>query len=314
MEIQKKENIFPIEPSIDVLCAGMATYDLFFEVEKHPLPDDKVFASAFLGCGGGPAANAAVTIAKLGGKSALAGYLGNDLFGDIHFRELETAGVLTNYIVRGLYPTRIATIIVKPDGSRTVVSFKGTVPGLTTQELNIDIRTFRPAALLCDGHEPGISLCLADQARVAGIPVVLDAGSVHQGTVALLPYTDYLVCSRKFAFSFCPVKSMKQIPDYLQQYCRNVIITLGADGVVWKSENNPSRKLPAYKVNVVDTTGAGDVFHGAFTLGITRALPLEDAIRFASAAAALACTKLGARPGCPDKSELESFFKNHSPG
>lgn len=104
--------------SIDVLCVGHAAYDLIFTVPRHPDADEKTVADGFISCGGSPAANAAVQVAKVGLRSAFAGYLGNDLHGSRHLRELIDYGVNVDFIVRGDLPTPLSAVLVKPDGKR----------------------------------------------------------------------------------------------------------------------------------------------------------------------------------------------------
>ncbi|MDX1776681.1 MAG: PfkB family carbohydrate kinase, partial [Desulfobulbales bacterium] len=109
---------------IDVLCVGASTYDLVYSVDRHPLPDEKIRAHSFTGCGGGPAANAAVTVARLGLQAAFAGYLGNDIFGKAHFEELQQAGVHTGLVHRGQYSSALSVVLVKPGGSRALVNYR----------------------------------------------------------------------------------------------------------------------------------------------------------------------------------------------
>jgi sulfofructose kinase len=111
--------------NIDVLCIGHASYDLVFSIDHHPLADEKISASGFIGMGGGPAANAAVTVAKLGFKAAYAGYLGLDIYGEHHYRELLDSGVNSDLIIRGKLPTPLSTVLVKPDGRRALINYKG---------------------------------------------------------------------------------------------------------------------------------------------------------------------------------------------
>ncbi len=109
---------------IDVLCVGAASYDFVFRVDHHPKPDEKTSADAFVRCGGGPAANASVMVSRMGMKSAFAGYLGDDLFGGLHLQELQSAGVNTELVVRGEYPTPVSSVIVKPSGDRSLVNYR----------------------------------------------------------------------------------------------------------------------------------------------------------------------------------------------
>jgi sulfofructose kinase len=293
----------------DVLCVGHASYDLIMMVDHHPGEDEKCFASSLTGCGGGPAANAAVTVSRLGGKGAFSGYLGHDLFGSKHFRELTAEGVNTDLVVRGTHPTPLSVILVKPDGKRTVVNHKADTPYLEPEE--IDFTCCSTRALLFDGHEPLISLPLAKAARQRGIVTVLDAGSVHRGTLELAPTIDYLVASEKFALTFTDLKDPELALKRLSHYAPNVVITLGDRGLLWLSEGE-SGSMPAFRVRAVDTTGAGDTFHGAFALAVLEEDDIRNALRYAGAAAALCCTKVGARTGIPTAREVEAFLRSCS--
>ncbi|MHC1725900.1 MAG: PfkB family carbohydrate kinase [Syntrophobacteraceae bacterium] len=292
---------------VEVLCIGYASYDLIFTVEHHPEADEKCFASGYTGAGGGPAANAAVTVARLGGKAAFAGYLGNDTFGGLHFEELRSEGVVTELVVRGGHPTPLSAIIVKPDGSRSVVAHRAATPLLLWHQ--VDFSRVCPKVMLFDGHEPGISLSPALEARKNNIPVVLDAGSVHKGTTELAPLSDYLIASEKFARDFTGKTEPRDALRALARTAPVVVITLGGTGLIWAAGNAEGR-LDAFPVETVDTTGAGDILHGAFALRLARGDGLLTALRYASAAAALGCTKTGARAGIPGKDKVEGFLKS----
>ena len=291
----------------DVLCVGHASFDLIMTVNDHPGPDEKRFADGFASCGGGPAANAAVTVVRMGGTAAFCGYLGNDMFGGRHLLELEEEGVDTGSVVRGPYPTPLSVILVKPDGQRTVVTHKGFTPVLDASA--VDLSGCRPGAALFDGHEPDISLPFARILKREGIPVVLDAGSVHRGTIALAPMVDYLVASEKFARDYTGETDPERAVESLSRIAPFAVVTLGETGLFWKGKTG-SGSLPAHKVQVVDTTGAGDVFHGAFALGVAQGLNLMDNLRRSSAAAALSCGQLGARTGIPQKDDVDAFLRS----
>jgi len=290
----------------DVLCIGLATYDVVMTVDHHPEPDIKCLASGLLTAGGGPAANAAVAVARLGGKSAFAGYLGRDAFGEQHLQEFLQEGVDPGWIVRGSIPTPLSVVLVKPDGDRTVVCHKAQMPVLNPREL--DLGACHARIILADGHQPWIAMEAVRQAGSSPALVVLDAGSVHAGVLELLPHTDYLVASARFAQDFTGKADPHAALEVLCQHAPCVVITLGRDGLVWRNERGEG-SMPAFTVDAVDTTGAGDTFHGAFALAIARGRDFPAALTFASAAAALCCRKLGARPGAPTEQELKTFLQ-----
>lgn len=292
--------------NVDVLCVGHASYDLIYSVPHHPGEDEKMVADGFIHCGGGPAANAAIMAARLGLKSAFAGYLGNDLYGEFHYQDFISNGVNVNKVVRGTSPTPLSMVLVKPDGKRALVNYKGETKALAAEA--IDFSGIKAKTILFDGHEPAISKPLAIDAKSKGTPTILDAGSVHDGTLALMKIVDYLVCSEKFALQWCGDKEIAL--NRMAEFSPNVVVTLGERGLIWRQGQNRGA-LPAFPVPVVDTTGAGDAFHGAFAAAIALGMPWLDTMRYASAAGSLCCTKMGARFGLPSRQEHWDMYSGN---
>lgn len=290
---------------IDVLCIGHASYDLVFSVPYHPNPDEKTVADALLGCGGGPAANAAVTVAKLGFKAGFCGYLGNDVYGDSHLQELIQQDVDTRLVVRGTSPTPLSVILVKPDGQRALVNYKGQTQALSPHYL--DQSQAQAKTWLFDGHEPQLSLALLENTAIIQPPSVLDAGSLHEGTKILLDKVDYLVCSEKFALQYSG--NEQTALSQLAELAPTVVITLGERGLIWR-KGTENGQLSAPPIQAIDTTGAGDAFHGAFAAAVAAGMTWTETLRYASAAGAFCCTQLGARPGLPNKHQLQDLLKN----
>jgi len=288
---------------IDVLCVGHGSYDLVFSVSRHPAEDEKIFANDFIGCGGGPAANAAVTVSRLGLRSAFAGYLGLDVFGEMHNKELVAQGIYSDLIVRGDLPTPVSMVLVKPDGKRALINYKGETKPLPKDI--IDFSSINPKVILFDGHEPYLSLSLLENNNKQKIPTVLDAGSLHEGTLALMERVDYLVCSEKFARQFAG--DDKTALERLAILSPCVVITLGERGLIWR-RGQESGSFPAFPVTAIDTTGAGDAFHGAFSAALSARMEWLDILRYSSAAGALCCTKIGARHGLPFREEHHTLL------
>ncbi|MEI6065890.1 MAG: PfkB family carbohydrate kinase [Methylococcaceae bacterium] len=289
---------------IDVLCVGHASYDLIFSVDHHPDEDEKISAQGFVSCGGGPAANAAVTIAKLGFKAAFAGYLGQDIYGEKHYQELRQYGINTHLIIRGDSPTPLSTVLVKPNGKRALVNYKGETRPLPSGA--VDFSSVTPKVVLFDGHEPHLSTSLLERTQSNDIPTILDAGSVHEGTLALMERMDYLVCSEKFALQFAGDEHAAL--TRLAEASPTVVITLGERGLIWQ-RGQECGGLSAFPVNAIDTTGAGDAFHGAFAVAVASNMNWLDVLRYASAAGALCCTTIGARSELPSKEEHHALFE-----
>ncbi len=292
--------------ALDVLCVGHACYDMVFSVNEHPLSDSKIVAQELLQCGGGPAANAAVTVARLGYKAGFSGYLGRDAQGDSHLRELLIDDVDIHWVVRGHYPTPLSVVLVKPDGQRALVNYKGATQPLEAGAL--DYASLNTRVLLFDGHEPQLSLALLNSTQEKQIPTVLDAGSWHPGTELLYQKVDYLVASEKFARHFN--EDMNLALTQLATVAPYVVITLGEKGLIWQ-HGNERGQLPALAIQAVDTTGAGDAFHGAFAAALAQQMDWQSILAFASAAGTYCCTQKGARLGLPDWDAHAEFFDRY---
>ncbi len=291
---------------MDIVCVGHACYDLIFQVPHHPDEDEKLCSSNHLACGGGPAANAAIAIARLGLTTEFIGYLGNDLYGDSHLAELQSAGVNTQQVQRGSNATPVATLLVKPNGSRTVVNYTEASTILPADRVTLN-SNHPPSVLLVDGHQPNISAHLIKQAKQLGIATILDAGSLHAGTQQLMSEVDYLAASEKCARQLTEQNDPHQALLQMRSIATNVIITLGERGLIW-AQGHCSGTLPAFTVEALDSTGAGDAFHGGLAAALASQQPWEDALIYASAVAALCCTKVGARPGMPTQIEVADFL------
>lgn len=297
---------------LDVLCVGFACYDLTFSIDRHLGPDEKGRATGLIGCGGGLAANAAVTAARLGYRTAFAGYLGNDLYGDAHLAEFHASGVDTSLVLRGDPPTSLSAILVKPDGARTLVNYQQALPQLAANA--VDLAVNPPGALLFDGHQLPLAVPLIQQARALGIPTVLDADSVNEGTTVLMGLVEFLVASERFGRQFTGCADSLDAAIALRGYAPTVVVTVGERGLAWHSRADsrfgPGEGwFPAFSIEAVDTTGAGDAFHGAFAAGLSAGMGWEELLRYASAVGALCCAKYGARIGIPTGAEVEAFLQ-----
>jgi sulfofructose kinase len=288
---------------LDVLCIGHASYDLVFSVSHHPAADEKTVADSLLGCGGGPAANAAVTVARLGYTAGFCGYLGRDVYGESHLQELVAEGIDTRLVVRGDSPTPLSVVLVKPDGARALINYKGQTKPLTAN--SVSFTQIEPKVVLFDGHEPAVSLDFLAEHKQLGTPSVLDAGSLHDGTLALSDKVNYLVCSEKFALQYAG-DELTALAG-LAALAPAVVITLGERGLIWQ-RGLESGKLSAPLISVVDSTGAGDAFHGAFAAALAAGMHWDQILRYAICAGAWCCSQLGARPGLPTEAELQALY------
>jgi sulfofructose kinase len=291
--------------TLDLLCIGHASYDQVFSIAHHPASDEKMQADNLLSCGGGPAANAAVTAAKLGFKAGFCGYLGNDSYGDSHLSELQAHDINTQLINRGDSPTPLSVVLVKPNGDRALINYKGNTQALAAD--SVDFSSVKTKTLLFDGHEAKLSLRALQQTHLKTVPSVLDAGSLHDGTLSLMNQVDYLVCSEKFALQYAgdPQTALSQLAAIAPW----VVITLGEHGLIWQ-HGQEIGKLDAPNIEAVDTTGAGDAFHGAFAAGLSANMDWLNLLYYASAAGAFCCTKLGARTSLPSLEQHQQLLNS----
>lgn len=286
---------------VEVLCVGHASFDLLFEVPRHPGADEKLVARTLTSSGGGPAANAAVMVARLGYRAAFAGYLGRDPQGEQHLAELIQEGVDTRAVARGDRPTPLSVILAKPGGDRALVNYRG--EGAALSVASVDLKAFAPRVLLFDGHEPELSAALLDQP----VPKVLDAGSLHAGTERLMRNVDHLVASERFAAQWLGREDPQAALESLSSIAPVVVITLGARGLIYQNQGTRG-SMKAPQIRAVDTTGAGDAFHGAYAAGLAAGFDWLETLRLSSVAGALCCEAPGARPGLPSRSRVEALL------
>jgi sugar/nucleoside kinase (ribokinase family) len=267
-----------------VVAVGLCTVDLVQRVGALPVPGEKVQSLSVEVAAGGPAANAAVAIAALGGRARLVTVLGEHPLARLAAEDLVTCGVdLADALPTRKAPPPVSAVSVRTsDGERTVVSHNA--KGVRTPP-KVDLTD--ADAVLVDGHHPELALHAVRTARDRGVPVVLDAGSWKPILPDLLPYVDIAACSAAFTS-----------PEPLTTPV--VIRTNGPNPVTW-STAEADGEVPAPKVVATDTTGAGDVWHGAFALAVARlgqvptALELPSMIEYANQAAAIRIQHEGAR-------------------
>lgn len=297
------------------LCVGLGlcALDYSFVVEAYPELDDKVDAVLFSRQGGGPVPTALCALSKLGVRTAFVGKCGKDHDGKILRDDLKRFGVRTGKMI--LDPdsrTPHAFIIVeKESGSRTVILDRTESSVLSPDEL--DTKFISGADyLLIDGREPETSLAAAMLVKKGGGDVIIDAGSPRKNIGDLLPYVDHLVASNRFSVDFTQeVDPGKAALKLARMGFKSVVITSGHKGCVGATPDGELYQQDAFEIDVIDTTGAGDVFHGAYIYGITQDWELGRILEFASAAAALKCTRIGGRRGIPDLEEVQSLICSH---
>jgi sugar/nucleoside kinase (ribokinase family) len=296
-----------------ILCAGISVQDIIMRVENFPAPGAKVAASEFIITGGGCAANAAVAVARLGGRVAFAGPLGgsNDHVSDRIVTDLTAEGIDCSGAVRVDGGTAsVSLILLDAHGEKTIATRRGVKLG-NVLPADAGKLVADTDAVLVDNRFPEFvtAVCRAAQARK--IPIVIDLDQATRVDDPLLALGTHVVSSAEALYGTTGLKDfgagLKKLAEHLSCF---LAITDGPNGIYWLDQGEV-RHMPAFKVKVIDSLGAGDAFHGAFTLALAEGRDLNDILRFASATAALKCTKFGGASGAPQRAEVEAFLKQN---
>ena len=294
-----------------VLCIGHSSWDITVPVDDYPTENTKYRYSEKYAAGGGPASNAAYLLGKWGVDTVIATSIGSDDFGTKIKKEFQEVNVATEYIETSYEKdTSFSFILVnKKNGSRTVFNVATEHPPL--KKLNYE---FTPDIIFTDGHDYG-----ASQNALSKYPhaiTVIDAGRVTQELLELCKYTRYIVCSKGFAetvtnlkFDFNNPQSLVNVYTKLQNKYpnANIVVTLEEHGALYQVDNQ-IKIMPGLKCNAVDTTGAGDIFHGAFVYGLANNFDMEKTITLANIAGGLSVQKMGSRLSVPNLSEVLDYY------
>jgi len=297
-----------------ILCIGLPVRDLTFRVEV-PARGSKNNASHFDEICGGNALNAAIGIVRLGGRATILGPMGDsrETSSRYIFDKLAAEGIETNHLIHmPNLVTPISAIMIDDSGERTIVTFRD--PELWKLKLPpIDTLLRDCDAILTESRCASFCTELCAEAVRRGIPVIVDVDRAMSMSEGLLNASSHLV------FSSEPLQETADVTDDGQALRKLAKLTpsflagtRGPRGTIWLNEQGELEETPAFPVHTVDTLGAGDVFHGAFALAITEKQELRQALRFASAAAALKCTRFGGAYAAPQRAEVEAFLDEHA--
>ncbi len=297
-----------------ILCAGIAVQDIVMRVEHFPAPGAKVAASDFITTGGGCAANAALAVARLGGHAAFAGPLGgkDDAVSERILADLAAEGVDCSGVARVDGGTAsVSLILLDAKGEKTIATRRGVGLGQTLPA-NAKKLVATADAVLVDNRFPDFVAAVCRAAQLRKIPIVIDLDQATTPDHALLKLGTHVIAStealRATTGSADPAAALMRLADHVSGFLG---VTDGLNGVYWL-EHDVLRHMPAFAVKAIDTLGAGDAFHGAFTLALAEGRDLADALRFASAAAALKCTHFGGAAGSPRRGEVDEFLKRQN--
>lgn len=301
------------EHHLEVIGLGVSTLDIVTLVDHFPAQEEVQRALAVTVQGGGPVATAMVTLARLGARVAMLDALGDDWCGHLIRDEFRHEGVRTDYLklVPG-WTSSIASVLVRQgDGARSIVYAPGTAPQLTATDVPGEVISSARIIHLNGRHwEACLQAC--EYARASQTQVSFDGGAhrYRPELGELVPLTDVCIVARDFAEQYTRQTDMRKGAEMLLKEGPGlVVITDGTRGSwVYPQEGLPFHQ-PAYRLpSVVDTTGCGDSYHGAFLFGLVRGLGLEQTAALASAVAALNSQHLGGRSGLPSLEQALSFI------
>ncbi len=298
---------------MNVTGLGQCALDNLFIIDSFPVPDTKKEVLEWTIAGGGPVATALVSLSRLGIACSFFGITGDDETGEKIRKSLLTENInIEGLLKRAGADSQVAFIAIeKETGKRTIFWKRPSAKPLSPNELPDDFLD-NTDFLLLDGLMSEASIYAAKKARDKKIPVMLDAGRMREGIIELAHLSDYVVCSEEFAREFSsntghfnPEKTILQMTAF---NVKAATITLGDKGNITAAGDEIFR-TPPFSVDVVDTTGAGDVFHGGYIYGLLQKWDIREVVRFASAFAALKCRALGGRAGIPGLNEVENFLR-----
>ena len=301
---------------IDVVGVGLNATDTFIPVAHYPERGSKVEFNSAKVLLGGQVATAMIACQEWGLRTRYVGRVGDDSASELHRAEFARLGVEAHLFIAPGCPSQQAFILVDDSGERTVLWKRDERLSLRPEELQRDW-IVNARALHVDGHDTAAATAATGWARGANIPVVADVDELYPGVETLLKTVDYLITSRDIPERLTQEPDLrKSLPALQKRFgSRLTAATLGEEGVLaW--DGTQFHYATAFRIEPVDTTGAGDIFHAGFIYALLQGWPLQRQLDFACAAAALNCTAIGARGGIQPVECIERLMASgprHSP-
>jgi sulfofructose kinase len=297
-------------PKVDLVGVGLNATDTLIPVPHFPQSGSKIQVDSANVLLGGQVATATAACQLWGLCTRYVGKVGDDHAALLHRAEFQRLGVEAHLLTAPGALSPQSFILVDPTGERTVLCKRDSRLALLPKELDRDW-IINARLLHLDGHDTAAATLAAQWARAEGIPVVADLDDLYSGYEALLPNIDFLITSRDIPARLTGDPDLRRsLPQVHRRYsCKLTAATLGHEGVfAWDGER--FHYAPAYFVNALDTTGAGDIFHAGFIYGFLQGWPMQRQLEFACAAAALNCSSVGARGGIQPIEAIEAFMTN----
>jgi ribokinase len=302
-------------PSIVVI--GSSNTDMIIQLDRIPRPGETILGGEFSTAAGGKGANQAVGAARAGGKVTFVARVGRDMFGDQAVAGFERDVIVTDFVFRDpVAPSGVALIFVAKDGENSIAVAGGANSKLSPADVRKAKRAIAGASAVVMQLETPLETvqAAAELAAKAGVRVILNPAPARSLPDALLKLVSILTPNETEAELLTGIKvtndaTAAQAADkLLDKGVQAVILTLGARGAFVATKES-KQLVPGFKVKAVDTTAAGDVFNGALAVALSEGRSLLEAARFASAAAAISVTRLGAQPSAPKRQEIEKLLK-----
>ncbi|NIQ40027.1 MAG: ribokinase [Proteobacteria bacterium] len=299
---------FPPDKPFDVVGLGLNSVDFITVVPAFPAPNSKMEMADFAHHGGGQVATAMVTCARLGLNAMYVGKVGDDPWGEISLESIRKDGVDVSAVtVQPGAANQFAVILVdRRSGERTILWRRDRNLLYGKDELSREA-VCKGKVLHVDGHDLEATLTAVRWAKEEGIVTVMDADRVDDKTGELISQIDFLITSSTFPMRLTGVSDLGDALKALQEFCGGFLAsTLGPDGAVALIDGSPVY-YGGLQIEAVDTTGAGDVFHGAFIYGLLKGWNLDRIFTFSNAVAGLKCTRLGGR-AIPSLEEISPYL------
>lgn len=300
---------------IKTLALGQANYDIYINVDDYPKEGSKDRFINKIGCGGGTACNAAYMLAKWGVSSTFAGVIGNDVYGTRVRKELESVGVDTRYIETSYEKDTVLSFVLVDNKNKIPTSFDVADEFVKLKKFDFD---FQPDLIILDGNDTYASKSTLE--RFPKAVTVLRATRFNQDIANLALKVNYLICSLDFVSGHLkmPIDS-NNVQSLVNAYTelrgryehQNIIITLGHNGAMYMV-GDQIKISPALKIDVVDTSGCGDIFTGAFSYGVASNFTLEKSIKYGNIAAGLAARVVGGRLSIPKLDEVNKIYEKNN--
>lgn len=291
----------------DVVGLGIASYDLIGVIAGEPRIGAKQQLAAWQEAGGGPVATALVTLARLGARVCMHGVTGDDAYGARIIADLQHEGVATEGMQIRPGASHVAMVLAEPGRDRRTVFWYNEPAVLAALELDRAL-IGAARALHLDTHMGEKAIEAARLMTAAGGLIMLDAERVRDYTLELLPYCHVQVVSEHFARQVSGEEEPFDAARVLHSRYGQLVVVTGGEGGSWVVGRGEAFHCPAFTVEVIDTTGAGDVYHGGFLYGLLQGWDLQKVARFASATAALKCRAIGGRAGIPYLREVKEWL------